>query len=258
MSNLELSSPPSSLPPLVQAGLAHILAWLIALGFAFGTKQLEPGITWLQLTLAQGVLAAAIGYFLRLPAWWLLINLTFFPLLILALQWELSPLWYLAGLAALLLTQLGALRSRVPLYLSSGHAKAELLRLLPNSTGQRFLDIGSGTGGLLAYLSKQRPDLALEGIDSAPALWLIGRLRLGRRAKIALGDFWNVDLSRYDVVYAFLSPEPMARLWDKAKREMRPGSLFISNTFEIPGVAPDASIELNDLHHGRLMLWRMA
>jgi hypothetical protein len=32
------------------------------------------------------------------------------------------------------------------------------------------------------------------------------------------------------VVYAFLSPAPMAALWDKVRREMRAGSLFISNS----------------------------
>lgn len=258
MSNLELPLPTAKLPPLLQAGLAHLLAWLIALGLAFGAQPLNLAITWTELALFQGLLAATIGYFLRLPVWWLPINLLFFPMLVQAMQWEISPYWYLAGLAALLLTQVGAIRNRVPLYLSGRHAKAELLRLLPTGAGQRFLDIGSGTGGLLAYLARHRPDLTLDGIDSAPALWLISRLRLGRRARIALGDFWQVDLSRYDVVYAFLSPAPMVRLWDKAKREMRPGSLFVSNSFEVPGVAPDVSIELHDLHHGRLMLWRMA
>ncbi len=258
MSNLKLPVSSPRLPPALQAGLIHLLAWALVLGLASGAQQIELDLNWRGLTLMQGLLAGSVSYFFALPAWWLVINLLFFPLLAQAQQWELAPHWYLAGLAALLLTQLGAVRNRVPLYLSSHRAKSELLRLLPTSPGLRFLDIGSGTGGLLAFLAKNRPELVLNGIESAPALWLLSRLRLGTRASIALGDLWHVDLSRYDVVYAFLSPEPMTRLWQKAKREMPPGSLFVSNTFEVPGVKPDASIELHDLHRGRLLLWRMA
>ncbi|HSX69654.1 MAG TPA: class I SAM-dependent methyltransferase, partial [Pseudomonas sp.] len=61
----------------------------------------------------------------------------------------------------------------------------------------------------------------------------------------------------YDVVYCFLSPAPMAELWTKARSEMRPGSLLISNSFEIPGVAPGEVIELNDWRASRLLLWHL-
>lgn len=252
MSNPSLSI--AKLPLTLQAGLIHVAAWAIVLMLIQIVPPFEHG--WLFVT--QGLAAGALSYLLSLPVWWVFINLLFFPTVEVMLRWELSPLWYLGGLALLLVTQLGAVRSRVPLYLSGSSAKAELLRQLPQTPGLRVLDIGSGTGGMLAYLAKQRPDLALSGIESAPLLYLIGKLRLGSRADIQLGDFWNTSLAGYDVVYAFLSPAPMAKLWDKAKREMRPGSLFVSNTFEVPDVVPDASIELNDLHHGRLLLWRMS
>lgn len=256
MSNPSLSI--AKLPPILQAGLIHVAAWAIVVALAIGLRQL--GLTFDQgwLFISQGLAAGALSYLLSTPVWWVFINLLFFPAVDLMLRWEFSPLWYLGGLALLLVTQFGAVRSRVPLYLSGNSAKTELLRQLPQTPGLRLLDIGSGTGGMLAFLAKQRPDLALHGIESAPLPYLLGKLRLGSHADIRLGNFWNVDLSTYDAVYAFLSPAPMAKLWDKAKREMRPGSLFVSNTFEVPGVVPDASIELNDLHHGRLLLWRMS
>jgi hypothetical protein len=34
----------------------------------------------------------------------------------------------------------------------------------------------------------------------------------------------------------------MPRLWDKARREMRCGTLFVSNRFIVPGVAPHRTI----------------
>ncbi|NWG87580.1 MAG: class I SAM-dependent methyltransferase [Hydrogenophilaceae bacterium] len=247
-----------SLPLPVQAALIHLLAWGVVLGLAAFSQQFHVVVAWRWLLVAQGAIAGSLSFVLGLPGWWLAINLAFFPMIGLGQQLDLRPEWYLLALCLLLLTQFGALRSRVPLYLSSHRAKTELAHLLPHTQGLRLLDIGSGTGGLLAQLAQARPDLRLAGVESAPLLWLVSRLRLGKRADIRFGSLWRHDLSRYDVVYAFLSPEPMARLWDKVRREMKPGSLFISNSFAVPGVAPDAVIDLNDLNRGRLLLWRLS
>nr|MBP9655293.1 class I SAM-dependent methyltransferase [Rhodocyclaceae bacterium] len=58
-------------------------------------------------------------------------------------------------------------------------------------------------------------------------------------------DLWQADLGNYDVVYAFLSRAPMPRLWEKVQAEMKPGSLFISNSFPVPGATPDQVIEVD-------------
>lgn len=243
-----------NLPLPVQVGLVHLCAWLASIAL------LPSAVAsfWLGLLFSQGIAAGVISQLIGLPVWWRWINLLFFPLIGLAQQLAIAPAWYLLALLLLLLTQFGALRSRVPLYLSSQRAKAELTRLLPTQPGLSLLDIGSGMGGLLAHLARSRPDLKLSGIESAPLLWLFSRLRLGRRADIRFGDLWQADLSVYDVVYAFLSPEPMTRLWHKARREMKPGSLFVSNSFAVPGIPPDAEVALDDLHHGRLLIWRLS
>jgi hypothetical protein len=70
-------------------------------------------------------------------------------------------------------------------------------------------------------------------------------------------DFMQVDLSGYDVVYAFLSPAPMPQLWAKARREMRPGSLFVSLAFAVPGVAPERVIDVSERERHTLYVWRM-
>jgi hypothetical protein len=59
------------------------------------------------------------------------------------------------------------------------------------------------------------------------------------------------------VVYAFLSPAPMPRLWTKALAEMAPGTLLVSNTFTIPGVAPEQTIVLPGRSDARLYVYRL-
>jgi hypothetical protein len=241
----------SRLPPALAALLAHLPALAVAaLPLTLGAPLPLPA-----LAVLVGLVAAALATYWRLPSWWRLINLTFVPLLWLGLAADLDSRWFLAGFLVLALTSLGAVRTRVPLYLSSAAAARELARRLPENG--HLMDLGCGLGGPLASVRRARPDARLAGVEAAPLNWLVARLRLRGRADIRLGSLWDADLSACDVVYAYLSPAPMARLWQKAKAEMKPGSLFISNSFPVPGLAFDEVIELDDLSRSRLLIRRM-
>ncbi|MEW5770041.1 MAG: class I SAM-dependent methyltransferase [Pseudomonadota bacterium] len=251
MSNVDAMPPGlmQRLPVSVVALLAHLP------GLAVGAVLLAGGLPPAAAALAAGGSAGLVAWFWRMPVWWRWICLLFVPSLWLALSAGIDAGWYLAGFIVLALTSLGAASTRVPLYLSSPQAARAVAERLP--AGAAFLDLGCGLGGPLARLARLRPDVALHGVEAAPLNWLFARLRLGGRAHIELGSLWDTDLARFDAVYAYLSPAPMARLWEKARAEMRPGSLFISNTFAVPGVAADETLELHDLSHARLLIWRL-
>lgn len=243
-------------PPALVALFVQVLAWGAILLLQGLAETYQTGLPMPWPILAQGLAAWGIANCLGQPRWWQLIHLVFFPAVWLTQQADMDPAWFLAGLVLLSLTSIGVLRTRVPLYLSSDQAARRLAELAPD-THASVVDLGCGLGGPLARLAELRPDLALHGVEAAPLNWLTSRLRLAGRAHIRLGSIWNEDLSRHDLVYAYLSPEPMARLWDKARREMRPGSLLVSNSFAVPGVAPEQVIELDDLSRARLLVWRM-
>lgn len=122
-----------------------------------------------------------------------------------------------------------------------------------------ILDLGAGVGSVVAGLAKSLPDAKIAGVENAPLTWLIGRLRTIRlrNSEWLWGDLWAVDLSRFDLVYAFLSPQPMAELWAKASGEMRSGSTFVSNTFPIPGRDADQIIEVGDSRQTRLYCYHI-
>jgi hypothetical protein len=65
------------------------------------------------------------------------------------------------------------------------------------------------------------------------------------------------DWQHYDLVYAFLSPVPMAAVWRKARAELRPGSLLVSNSFPLPEREPDALIEVGDRRRTVLYVYRI-
>ncbi len=250
-----------TLPPSFLALIAQIAATLLLL------MVLAPVLGSLGVDLAlisgvfvQGGLAAAIGISLGLAPWWLPINLLFVPTLAWALSFSLSPAWFLVAFFVLLLAYWSVFHSQVPLYLSSRKAWAAVAELLPAEPGFSLLDVGAGLGGMLYYLSIRRPDARFHGMEIAPLPFILAWLRrLARRGnyRVWWGDFWKHSLAAHDVVYAYLSPVPMAKLWVKACREMPPDSRFISNTFPVPDAEPEEIVELDDFHHSRLYVYRI-
>lgn len=200
-------------------------------------------------------LAVLLAWFWHDGRWWLLIHALFLPMIILAMQFAIAPVWYLCGFFLLWLVFSPALTTRVPLFLSGNKALRQLESCLAPEA--HLLDLGAGTGTVLRWLSRRRPDLRLTGIEQAQLPWLIGRLTLSGQVNWQRGDYMGLDLAHYDVVYAFLSPAAMPALWEKARAEMRPDSLLISNTFAVPGVDADVELALNDWKNGKLLIWRM-
>jgi SAM-dependent methyltransferase len=210
------------------------------------------------LLVAHGCLAAALSACLRLPVWWIPLNFLFIPAAVALHEWELPPDLFLAGFVLLVLVFWTTFRTRVPLYLSSHDAGEKLADLMPRAGAPRLLDLGCGFGGLLRQLAGLRPTAVLEGVEIAPLPALVAWLRLRglMQCRVRRADFWRQDLAHYDVVYAFLSPEPMAALWEKVRCEMRPGALFVSNCFAVPGVEPDRIVPLAG-RNARLYVWRL-
>lgn len=243
-----------TLSPAVKAAALHAICIPIAALLAEASPAMPA---WQGL---EALLAVIGGMMLGLAPWWSVINAAFVPGLHLALMVDFSPAWALGAFFAMLLIYWSVARTQVPLFLSTDAAISALLRLLPAISQPNFIDLGCGTGHVIAHLAGYRRDGRFDGIECAPLPWLVAWLRLsGARARCSIrqGDFWQRDLAQYNVVYAYLSPVPMVRLWQKARHEMRAGTLLISNTFEVPGVTADEVIELGDAWGGRLYLYRM-
>lgn len=210
----------------------------------------------LAVALQAGV-AVTIALIQRAPSWWLAIHLGFMPLLLLARRLHLPPLAWLAGFIVLYLIFGRTDKSRVPLYLTNTATAREIAVLL-GPTFQRVIDLGCGNGGLLRQLARLRPDCRFIGYEHAPLTWLWAWLTCRHlpNVEIRYGSFWNHPLAAYDLVYAFLSPAPMPRLWAKARQEMKRGARLVSNSFAVPEVRPDRLIEVADRRHTRLHCYR--
>ena len=231
-----------------------IFAMALALAVLLGLLGAPWPLVWL-----QPPLALALAIWRQAPRWWWLLHLLMLPAIVLALDAQLPAWAYLLGALLLFGLSRNVLTDRVPLFLTSRAVLEVLAARLP--PGARLLDLGCGTGRLLFGLAQRRPDLQLHGVESAwlPWLWAYLRARLAGlpQVRITLGNLWQAPLAGHNVIYAYLSPEPMARIWHKVQQEAVPGAWFISNSFAVPDVQPDECIPIDDATASTLFIWRL-
>jgi SAM-dependent methyltransferase len=245
----------SSFPPALKALLAQLCGWGAV--WLLGQLGLLPDGVWV-LAFSQAVAATATAAALRCTRWWLPIHFVFTPLAFFIHTLGVPPGAWLAAFIIFALIYWSSYRTQVPLFLTNRQTARAVAGLLPPGSIE-VLDIGCGIGSFLAAFAQQRQDARLTGIENAPVPFALSRLRAFKHPAITVirGDFFARSWAGYDLVYAFLSPTPMPDAWEKARREMKPGSLFVSNSFDIPGVEPDCIIKVADRRRTRLLVFEI-
>lgn len=237
--------------PAVQALLCQVAAFPLTLLAVFLLARAGNAPSYLTAALAQGIFAAALTAWRRLARWWLAIGFLF-PLALLgasqsASRFAIPPWLFLAVFLFMLVLYWSTFRTQVPYYPSGKAAWDAVAEQLPQDRPIRFIDIGSGLGGLVMDLARRRADVRAAGIELAPLPWLASWLRArltNSRVRFLRGDYEQLDFADYDAVFAYLSPAAMTALWRKARKEMRPGSMLMSYEFTISESAPTLSVYL--------------
>jgi SAM-dependent methyltransferase len=105
-----------------------------------------------------------------------------------------------------------------------------MVRLSGIKNGDVVYDLGSGDGKLLLLAAKKGARAI--GYEINPLLVFFANLR-GARTKWK--NFWNADIRDADIIFIYLLPWKMKRLADKLKKDLRPGTTVVSNSFIFPG-----------------------
>lgn len=247
---------------LLLAALAGIAAAIMLLksGHAPTDLPIPPG--WVA-TAAGSAAAAVLAFALGLRGLWPLGAALAPPAAALALLANVPGWIFPVGLALLAGLFWNVRSERVPLYLTNRVAQKALADIVQGTAAApsgRIIDLGCGFGLTVMTLARRFPEAKVVGVETAPLVfaiaWLRAKLTGPRNASIVYRSLWAEDLHRYDAVYCFLSSEPMARLLAKARAEMRPGSVFVSNTFTDPDDTSDEVVLVGDSRETQLHVWR--
>ncbi|MFQ5804728.1 MAG: SAM-dependent methyltransferase [Candidatus Methylomirabilales bacterium] len=128
-----------------------------------------------------------------------------------------------------------------------------ILALVPMRPGQRFYDLGCGDGRML-ITAKQRYGVHAVGYEVNLFAYLYARLNVWWHragAEVRFRNFMCADLSDADVIYCYQASGAIQQLRDKFQRELRPGTIVISNTYTIERWLTPAVVTLGDGIHTR-------
>lgn len=241
---------------LFKALVAQALGLALTVSLAWLSPALFHG-AW-RLALVQGAAAALWCVVLRQPYWWLPIHLLFLPMAIGMLTLQLPSWLYLLVVLLLALVFWGTVKGDVPLFLSSTAVADAITAIVERENAKVFADLGAGVGSVAVPLAQHRA-MTVDAWERAPLPWLITAWRCRKlpNATVKRASLWGCNLACYDAVFAFLSPAVMAELGEKVRREMRPGSLFISSSFPIPAWQPESVVQLEDRRRTKLFCYRI-
>lgn len=242
--------------PLIIAVITQVIVLFILRNFFWLTK---TNITLWSFVFLQGLLSAVICQLIfKLPRWFIVISLLF-PICF-SLAWSylhISSTLYGVAFIVLALTFSHTLKERVPLYLSNNTTHEGLKKIIETHQSKKVLDLGSGLGGVVRALSSKTVDS--HGVESAPFLWLYSSAwsKLTNQGSIHRQNIWHTQFAEFDFIYAFLSPAIMEKLFQKVAKEMKPGSVFVSNSFAVPGIPVSEIRVLCDSRETKLYIYKM-
>lgn len=147
---------------------------------------------------------------------------------------------------------------------SSRGSKAKMFTLLPVGFAGEVCDLGAGWGSLAFPLAHKFPQSNVYAYEVSPIPWLAMQLRrllqyrgnLSVRRVNLLGKSFSFR-GETTAVVCYLHSEALAKLRPKLERDLRPGTLFISNVFEVPGWQPEQVHELDDAFCPQIYVYRV-
>lgn len=102
--------------------------------------------------------------------------------------------------------------------------------------GENLVDLGSGDGRIL--IAACRTGANCVGVEFNPVLCFLSRLKARikgcKNIKIRCADLWKFSLEDVDILTLYFISNKMDRLYQKIKKEMKPGARIVSYGFTFP------------------------
>jgi len=120
---------------------------------------------------------------------------------------------------------------------SKGEKIKKMIELAEIKSGERAADLGAGDGKLVIALAKK--GVEAHGYEINPILvWQarrnINKTGLRGKAFIHWKNFWNEDLSKFDIITVYGIGYIMKKLEKKLRKELKNNARVVSNAFRFP------------------------
>jgi len=125
-----------------------------------------------------------------------------------------------------------------PYVRSKSDAIDAMLKELNLAKGTKFLELGCGDGRVICQAVKQYGAKG-RGVDIS-WLWLIlaniraWRMGIRKEVQFVHQNIIDVDVTWADVIYIYMMPRFLAKHGQRIFNKAKPGTIVVSNTFDIP------------------------
>ncbi|MBU6142229.1 class I SAM-dependent methyltransferase [Patescibacteria group bacterium] len=150
----------------------------------------------------------------------------------------------LVGGIALLAATYRIRKRGTPFYPTPARAIHGALQRAGLKPGDRFYDLGAGTGRVLIAAEREFGARAV-GYELSPLFYVIAKMNLWlhrSQAELRFGNFFNADLRDADIVFCFLVGRVMQRVEEKVQVDLKPNARVLVYAFPFPGLEPRETI----------------
>ena len=120
---------------------------------------------------------------------------------------------------------------------------------------KKFYDLGSGDGKVCLEIAKYYPKLQVTGVEKFGMIYWISKLRLyfhnAPNLKFIQSDFFEIDLSKADLIFIFLTKSVLNKLLPKFLEELKDGAMIFSNNFQIDTLLLYKKLSYQDIFTNR-------
>ncbi len=143
---------------------------------------------------------------------------------------------------------------------SSKKAKMAMLSFVPKGMTGILYELGSGWGGLAIILARKNPLAHVFAYELSFIPWLFSLLMKRvfgiKNLHFLRKDFYQADLSDAAAIFCYLFPKAMLNLEIKLSKELKAGTIVVTNTFALPNAKAKKTIYLEDFSATRIYLYR--
>lgn len=150
----------------------------------------------------------------------------------------------------LFLTAIAGLILRIPFVPSNRKTVREMIKAANIKKGDNVYDLGCGDARIIIEAAKHGTNKAI-GYELAPLAYILGFIKIigtKSKAKILFKDFFKANIQDADIIFCYLTPEPLEKLLPKIQKECKKGTRIISNTFKIKNLKPIKKIDKPKLY----------
>lgn len=114
----------------------------------------------------------------------------------------------------------------------------KILRLAQVKKGKKFYELGSGDGRVVSAAAKLGADSV--GIEQSLIRVLLSKFAAAKlkRSKFIHGNIFSRNYMDGDIIYIYLLQKGVNKLEGKLKKELKKGSIVITQTYHFPNWKP--------------------